>query len=333
MPATIKDIKAMTGLALSTISKYLNGGNVRPENKIKIEAAIKELHYEVNEIARGLITNKTKTVGVIVYSIESLFNGTLLRYIGNKLRENGYGMLICDSSDNEEIEAKNVHFLVNKKVDAIILIPVSRNSRFLKPARDAGVPVVLLDRPFEDSEEYDCVKIDNRMAAYRAVSVLLENNHKDIAIICSKVEYTGLERYHGFMNRMEQAGIKVPTNYQKIGIHSMEFGYESMKQLLALKRRPTAVFMTNYEVTLGGVMAVNESVYSCPNDISLMGFDDLIMSHVVNPKMYMVIQPMKEMGEKAVELVLMHINSKEDVTPIEIMMSTKIFEGNSIARI
>ena len=95
--ATIKDIKKKTGLSLATISKYLNGGNVLPENRIKIEEAIKELNYEVNEIARGLVTNRTKTVGVIVYSVESLFNGTLLRYIGSELRKAGYGLLICDS--------------------------------------------------------------------------------------------------------------------------------------------------------------------------------------------------------------------------------------------
>ncbi len=94
MPATIRDIKEKTGLSLATISKYLNGGNVLPENRVRIEAAIKELHYEVNEIARGLVTNRTRTVGVVVYSVESLFNGTLLHHIGNALRKEKYGILI-----------------------------------------------------------------------------------------------------------------------------------------------------------------------------------------------------------------------------------------------
>src|SRR5574344_192783 len=140
MPATIVDIKERTGLSLATISKYLNGGNVLPENKVKIEAAIKELHYEVNEIARGLVTNRTRTIGVIVYSIESLFNGTLLRYIGESLRRSGYGMLICASENDETVEAQNVRFLISKKVDGIILIPVARTSEFLKPAERAGIP-------------------------------------------------------------------------------------------------------------------------------------------------------------------------------------------------
>lgn len=334
MSATIRDIKEKTGLSLATISKYLNGGNVLPENRIRIEAAVKELHYEVNEIARGLVTNKTRTVGVVVYSVESLFNGTLLHHIGNALRKEKYGILICDSCNDEKIEAENIRFLMKKKVDGIIVVPVSAKAGFLKPAKDAGVPVVLLDRPLRDAE-FDCVRIDNRITAFRAVNILLENNHKKIAVICSdnKNEYTGYERYKGYMDAMEQAGIEVPEEYRKMGRHSIEFGHESMRALLCLKNRPTAVFMTNYETTLGAVMALNESGIRCPEDISMLGFDDLILSHLVKPRMCMVVQPMKEMGEKAVEVLLRHIGSKEQEVPVEIVMRTRIQEGDSIARI
>lgn len=330
MAATILDIKEQTGLSLATISKYLNGGNVLPENKVKIENAIKDLHYEVNELARGLVTKRTRTVGVLVYSVESLFNGTLLRYIGDSLRKEGYGLLICDSSNDSRIEAENVNFLISKKVDGIIAIMVSTETDNLQPAQKAGIPVVLLDRPMHDGS-IDCVKIDNRMAAYRAVNLLLQNNHKKIAIICSEKEYTGIERYKGYLDAMDQAGCEVDPQYCVAGWHSIEFGYEGMKRLIALEDRPTAVFFTNYEISLGAVMAINESALSCPQDISLMGFDDLIMSHVVQPKLYMVIQPMKEMGEKAVEMLLSRIGKKEQELPMEIVLGTKISDGNSIA--
>lgn len=339
MPATIRDIKEKTGLSLATISKYLNGGNVLPENRVRIEAAVKELHYEVNEIARGLVTNRTQTVGVVVYSVESLFNGTLLHHIGNALRKEKYGILICDSCNDEKIEAENIRFLLNKKVDGIIVVPVSRKSRFLKPAQDAGVPVVLMDRSFQNAE-FDCVRIDNRMAAFRAVNILLENNHRKIAVICSDNvnEYTGYERYKGYLDALGQAGIEAPAQYQKLGRHSIGFGQESMRELLQLKDRPTAVFMSNYEITLGAVMALNESGMQCPKDISMLGFDDLILSHLLKPQMYMVIQPMKEMSEKAVEILLHHIRSKskkgkKEEIPVEIIMGTRIREGNSVTRL
>ena len=99
MAATIKDIREKTGLSLATISKYLNGGNVLPENREKIEDAIKSLHYEVNEIARGLVTNRTRTVGVVVFSVESLFNGILLHHTGDILRQAGYGLSLIHISE------------------------------------------------------------------------------------------------------------------------------------------------------------------------------------------------------------------------------------------
>ena len=339
MAATIRDIKEQTGLSLATISKYLNGGNVLPENRIRIEAAIKELHYEVNEITRGLVTNRTRTVGVVVYSVESLFSGTLLHHIGNALRKEKYGILICDSCNDEKIEAENIRFLLNKKVDGMIVMPVSKKARFLKSAKDAGLPVVLMDRSIRNAE-FDCVRIDNRMAAFRAVDILLKNNHRKIAVICSdsEHEYTGYERYKGYLDAMEQAGIAVLPEYLKMGRHSIEFGQESMRELLQLEDRPTAVFMSNYEITLGAVMALNESGIRCPEDISMFGFDDLILSHLLKPQMHMVVQPMKEMSEKAVEILLHHIqgksgkNKREEI-PVEIIMGTRIREGNSVARL
>ena len=106
-----------------------------------------------------------------------------------------------------------------------------------------------------------------------------------------------------------------------------------MKELLSLEKPPTAVFMSNYEISLGAVMAVNESELKCPGDISLMGFDDMILSHIVKPKLYMVVQPMKEMGEKAVEILLSRIGDKETDYATEIIMNSRISSGNSIRRL
>ena len=176
MAATMRDVRDKTGLSLATISKYMNGGNVLPENRILIEKAIKELNYEVNEIARGLVTNSTKTVGVMIYNIASFFSSNMLHYIGQELRKNGYAMMICDSCNDEEVERENLRFLLSRKVDGIIVLPVSMSGEFLQPAKEADIPVVLLDRSLQD-EEFDCVCIDNRVAAFRAVDTFIKNNH------------------------------------------------------------------------------------------------------------------------------------------------------------
>ncbi len=331
MPATIVDIKEQTGLSLATISKYLNGGNVLPENKEKIEAAIKDLHYEVNEIARSMVTSKTRTIGILVHSASSPFCGQILHYLSEALRSKKYGMLICDSNNDEELEKQNVKYLLSKKVDGIIVIPVANNASFLGGTRKRNVPVVLLDRELKD-ESFDCVKIDNRQAVSRAMQVILKNQHKKIAIIGSKREYTGRERYEGFKGAMKEAGIPVRDEYVRLGVHSLAWGYENMKNLLELADRPTAVFTDDYEITLGAVMAVNESSLKCPDDISLVGFDDQIIFHLINPPLYMVEQPLQEMSNKAVELILGRIDSGSLDMPMEISLGTRIIEGKSVRR-
>ncbi len=329
MAATIKDIREKTGLSLATISKYLNGGNLLPENRRKIEAAVAELHYEVNELARGLVTSKTQTIGMVVYGVENLFCGKLIKYAGEALRRQGYGLLICDSNNSAQAEADNVQFLLSKKVAGILVIPVSQDPSFLEPARRAGVPVALLDRVFPGGG-FDCVRIDNYAAAVRAVELLLDKGHRRIAVISSDERlYTGWERYRGYEAAMEAAGIIPDQAYRQTGTHAIEFGHDSMRRLLGLPEPPTAVFMTNYEVSLGAVMAVHEAGVACPEGISLLSFDDLLLEHIVEPQLHTVVQPMRQMGDKAVELLLRRIEG-EDGPPAEIVLGTRLKAGNSI---
>nr|WP_294493363.1 LacI family DNA-binding transcriptional regulator [uncultured Mediterraneibacter sp.] len=332
MAATIRDIRDRTGLSLATISKYLNGGNVLPRNRQLIEEAIEELHYEVNEIARGLVTNRTKTIGVLVYDVQCIFVGRMLHHLGQALHEKGYGMLICDSCNDLCIEEKNLQFLLSRKVDGILVFAVSLDGKFLEAANRAEVPVVLLDRAFRD-KEYDCIEIDNRTAMLRATNKLISRNHRRIALIASDIEYTGMERMKGFDDALGDAGITVPDEYRVRGRHSFELGYRGMRTLLCLPDPPTAVILGNYDTTLGGIMAVNESGCNCPNDISIIGFDDLLMSKVIRPKLWIVSQPMEEMSNRAVEMLLNRISGQAEGGPLRISFSAQIREGESIRKL
>lgn len=329
MPATMKDVKNKTGLSMATISKYLNGGNVLPENRILIENAIKELHYEVNEIARGLVKNKTKTVGIMVYDISSFFSSNILHYIGMELRKHGYGMMICDSNNDEELERENVKFLLSRKVDGLIVLPVAFDSDFLKPAKKANIPVVLMDRTLQD-EPLDCVCIDNRAAVRRAINIFIQHHHKKIAIIGSDVEDTGIERMKGYKEAMESAKLPMHPEYIKTGRFSVKEGYDKMEELLNLEDRPTAVFLSNYETALGAIMAVNDSNFSYPEDISIIAFDDLLVSNVLRPSLYMVVQPMETLCMQAVQLLLQRIEKEEEMEPVKLSFSATILEGESV---
>ena len=332
MAATIRDIRDRTGLSLATISKYLNGGNVLPRNRELIEEAIDALHYEVNELARGLVTNRTKTIGVLVYDIQCLFVGNMLHYLGQELHKNGYGMLICDSCNNEEMEKENLQFLLSRKVDGILVFAVSLTGDFLRPAKKAGVPVVLLDRAF-CGEEADCVEVDNRTAVFRAAQMLIEYGHRRIALVSSDVEYTGMERKKGYEDALRTYGIHVPEEYRVGGRHSFELGYQGMKRLLTMEGPPTAVILSNYDTTLGGILALNESGRNCPEDISVIGFDDLLLSKVIRPRLWIVSQPMREMSSRAVQMLLERITHQEEGGPVRVSFAASIRQGDSVRRL
>ncbi len=329
MPATMKDISKKTGLAMATISKYLNGGNVLPENKILIDQAVEELQYEINEMARGLSKNQTKIVGVMVYDISSYFSSNVLHYIGVELRKHGYGMMICDSANDEELEKENLRFLVNRKVDGLLVIPVSVSGEFLKPAKQEKVPIVLLDRMVRD-EDYDSVSIDNRAAAIRATNTMIQNHHEKIAIIGAKEADTGAERYKGYCEAMREAGLSIREEYIKLKTFSIEDGFQSMKELMALEEPPTAVFLSNYEVALGGIMALNEAKWSCPEDVSLFAMDDLLFTKVMQPNLWLTTQPIKELCENAVRLLLGRMNHENEGSPVRLCFGVSVREGTSI---
>ena len=338
MSATIRDIKEMTGLSLATISKYLNGGRLLPENAEKIENAIRVLHYEVNDIARGLVTSKSRIIGVVVFDIANVFTGTLLSYLGEKLRSAGYAAIICDSQNDAAVEAENIRFLLGKKVEGLLVIPVSPDAGFLEPALRAGIPAVVLDRSLNDTR-LDYVTVNNAAAAGDAVRLLAGYGHRKIAVIGSDKVITGRERLRGFLEAMREEQIAYPEEYVKPGSHSIEHGYRSMQELLALKDRPTAVFMGNFEIILGAVMALNESSFKCPQDISLIGFDDLIISNLSNPRLFLIVQPLQEMAEEAVRILLKRIGKKrtEDQEEAETLeeheeriLMTHLVKGESI---
>ena len=346
MAATIRDIREKTGLALATISKYLNGGNVLPENAKAISEAIEELHYEVNEVARGLATKKTRTIGVLIQSFENVFAGTLVSNIESILRQHNYSTIVCDSQGDTKLEEEALRFLISKRVDGIITIPTANDARYLKPVMEKNIPIVLIDRTFSsektDKALIDSGLIDNVKAAKEAVDVLLNHNHEKIAVICGDdSEYTGKKRLEGYKNALNERAIPIKQEYVKRGKLTVEHGFQSMKELLALENRPTAIFMTNYEITLGGILAINEVGLHFPEEISLIGFDNFMLAQIVKPALWMVTQPMEKIAVTAAELMLEKVcvekMSGKKQTEIEdnqkIILETSIYEGKSIRRL
>lgn len=328
MASTIKDIRRVTGLSLATISKYLNGGNVRLENKKKIDEAVRELDYHVNEMARSLVTKKSHSVGFIVRSLVSPFDSKLVTYAGQITRKKGYSLVICDSNDSLTQEMENVRFLAQKNLDGLLIIPVSDCPDFLEPLDNLNIPIVTLDRRLPG---FDSVLTDHYRIGKEAAEYLLSKGHKRIAIIHPTNVITGYERFRGFVDTLKEHGIDTPQEYLKGKDATPDFGYQAMKELLKLPKPPTAVFTTNYDLNLGAIMMINEAGLKFPGDISLVGVDNLLLPNIMKPTLTCLVQPMEEIGTKAARMLVDHIQHPgRSAEPRTVTYPPILREGNSV---
>ncbi len=333
MAATYKDIRKLTGLSLSTISKYFNGGTLIEENRKSIEKAIVKLDYHVNEYARGLKSNRSKTIGVLIPELNSTFHTSIIAEVEDILRRNGYGTIVCDSRLDKQIEKDSLEFLISKMVDGIITIPFDKSGKHLELADQRNIPVVLIDR-LEDEYKTDAVIVDNTAAAQLAVNEFVENGHKDIAIICGPQGlFTMNARMEGFKKFLSINNIKINNDYLISGDIAISGGYEGAKKLLQLKNPPTALFCANYEITLGAIIAINESGFKIPNDISIIGFDNLTLSKVVKPSLTIITQPMREIAENAANLILERLESEKVSGTKIIELNPSIIKGKSVLKL
>ena len=328
MAATIKDIKEETGLSLATISKYLNGGKVLEENAQRIRDAVEKLHYQPNEMARSLVTNKTRTVGVICYNVAALFSGMMIKHVGDYLRSKGYSVLISDSDNSEIIQEENIRFMISKKVDGIIIIPVSARPDALHLAREAHIPIVLLDRDVRGGG-YDTVLVNNYEASLKLMECLIQKHHKKIALISSDSHLSHVERNRAYIDTMLKEGLPIEPAYVRLDAHSIESGYSAMKALMTLDNRPTAVFSTGYDFNLGIIMALNEIGARLPEEMSIVGFDDLLLPRILHPQLTVMAQPMEQLGTEAAALLLKRIEKRTDF-PEHVVLQAKLLEGNSV---
>ena len=336
MVATIKDIAKYTGLGLATISSYLNGGNVRDENRKKIEEAIKELNFEVNEVARGLKTNKTKTIGVVIPELNINFCTEIITAMEDVLRNHGYATIVCDCRTDKELEKNAVDFLFRKRVDGIINMPVNSDGSHLSCFQKAKKPIVMIDRKI-NGVACDYVLVDNLTAAKNATQILNDNGHKRIGMIGGPEDvFTAQERMLGYRLALMEAGIVPEDRLIENGDYTINGGARCLENLVRNNKDMTAVFVANHEMTMGAVIGINELGVKIPEELSVIGFDNTEFARACKPKLTIVTQPKDEIGKHVAELILKRIeeNKNEDEIEYKILkLQTDIMEGNSIRKL
>lgn len=320
MAVTIKDLAKETGLANATISAYLNGIPVREYNRVKIEEAIKKLGYIRNDYARGLKTHRSGTIGVLIPELSSVFSTTIITEMEETLREKGYGIIVCDCRTDLKREEESIRFLLSKMVDGLIIMPVSADKSTFGTAIDKKIPVVVIDRK-TNSKDVSHVVINNREISRAATERILAKGCRKIALVTGDMSvYTAKERKEGYEEAMRSAGLYDDSFVMNGGL-SVEGGYAATKDILANMPDVQAIFVTNYEMTIGSIIALNEEGKKIGKDIEFTGFDKVEITRAFVPAMETVNQPLEEIGRVAAATMTDMIDGAE---PKDIILKADI---------
>jgi LacI family transcriptional regulator len=329
MPVTLADIAREAGVNVSRVSRALNGGyGVRKEVRERILGVAERLNYRPNLVAKGLVTGRSYSLGLLVSDIRNPFFAELARGVGDVARKAGYDVILYSSDLDPDRQMECLRSLVNKSVDGIIMNTVA----FLSPAQikeivGYSVPVVLLNQAL-GPHPFSVLQPDNMRGGELAARYLTGLGHRRMAVMTGPRKHTNLTaRVKGFLSALRDVpGVEPPEIVN--GMHDSRGGYETAKRMLAQRRKITAIFAANDAMALGVIRAVQEAGLSLPDDLSLVGFDDIDVAAIVNPPLTTIWAPKYEMGEACAE-VLLKIAGKADALPEHRVFSVKLVERKS----
>ena len=306
--ATIKDVARLAGVSVSTISKYLNGGNVLEENAESIRKAIAELDYRVNPFARSLKTQRSKSIGVLLPDITAPFFGNVLVSLDKVLREHGYHTLISCYSASYGLERENLQFLINNGIDGLVYAPEDVSAEeFYDLTGSSKLPTVQIDRIIQ-GVSCDTVLVDNSDAAYSAVTHLIDRGHRRVAIISGpKSVFSAKERQVGYLRALSDRGILYDDQLVISQQNEFATGYRGFEALMNLPDKPTAVFTTNHDITMGFLTAAREQGLRVPEDVDIFGFDCVDICSMMRPPLPVVHQPEVEIGAMAANYLIQRL--------------------------
>ena len=276
---TLRDVAKRAGVSIATVSRVLNNTNyVNPEVRQTVEAAIEELGYYQNSIARSLKTNLTMTIGFVTADISNPYTITVAKAIEDLIREQKYNLLVCSTAGDPERELEYLRLLMGRNIDGLVLNGTGFNQEFVT-AISGRIPVILVHRRYDiPGFRGDLVDSDNESGSYGLTKHLLTFGHRRIFVIkgeCNTSSHN--ERYAGFCRAMAEAGIVIKDDYpfQYKGDFTQESGYRAVEYLCTLKEKPTAILALNNTMALGALECMKMRNLSAPEDISIAAYNDI----------------------------------------------------------
>jgi DNA-binding LacI/PurR family transcriptional regulator len=327
--ATIKDVARQAGVSVTTVSRVLNNHPyVGDDLRQRVLQAIDELGYKPNRVAQRLRATNSQLVGVIFSDIANPFYIEALRGIEQVLSRHSLSVLIGNADSDHEREEGFIRLMQMEEVAGLIIAPTREDAPVLAQACHDGLAVVVIDRRMTDCD-VDSVLADNFKGSLMAVRHLIQLGHKRIGVVSGPLHLTsGRERYAGYLQAMSDADLPVESNLTRFGNYRQNSGYRLTHELLELPNPPSALFIGNNEMTIGALNAIHESGWVIPDDIAVIGCDDLSWAVSLNPPLTTVAQPTFDIGVRAADMLLARM-AEPDRPPRTVVLETQLLVRES----
>jgi LacI family transcriptional regulator len=303
--ANIRDVAKLANVAPITVSRCINNsGYCSSETRARIESAITELGFVPNRLATGLRSKRTHTLALVLTDITNPFFTTIARGVEDIASKAGYTVIFCNTDESAAKEQMYLQMLLEKRVDGVLLVPALTKTDSVSLIKKHDTPIVVIDRRLPELQT-DVVRCDSEGGAYDLTSLLISLGHRNIAILTGpRGVSTAEDRLAGYRRALAEAGIPQNDEYEFCGTFTQDSGFEMARQSMKASLKPTAVFAANNFITFGALKAFQEMNVRVPEDVALVGFDDLPGPLVTFPFLTVAAQPAYEMGKKAIEILV-----------------------------
>ena len=310
--ATIYQVSELAGVSLATVSRVMNNNaRVSEATRNKVLDAMAQLGYRPNSIAQSLASNRSNSVGILVSELHGPFYGEMLSGIENECRAAGKHVIIAAGHSEAESEKDGIEFLISRNCDALILHVEAVSDDYLIKLAGGKLPIVLINRYIAKLAD-NCISLDNELGGYLATQQLLQQGHTQLAYIAGPMwKSDAKDRYAGHLRAMAEHGLTFNPALLAEGDFRDSGGSACMQQLLATKLPFTALVCANDEMAAGAMEVAREQGLQVPQDLSIVGFDNLILARYIYPKLTTIDYPIGEMGRMAARWVLKNIYQQQ----------------------
>jgi LacI family transcriptional regulator len=331
MSVTMMDIARDLDVSVVTVSKALrNQGRIGEATRKRVLRHAKKLNYQMNWVARSLVTRCTFTIGLLLPDIAHPFFAEIARAVAQTMRPKGYHVVISSFEEDPELEVGEVDGLLARQVDGLIIASAQQSSRsdMFKRVQQRNIPFVLIDRPIRGVQA--CfVGVDNRAIGELATRHLIARGCKRIGHLRGPEMGIAADRLEGYREAMEQAGLRPDPDYIGAGGHGEASGYEGMKKLLRLRPLPEGIFCYNDPVAIGAMKAISEAGLRIPHDIAVIGAGNVPYCDALAVPLSTVDQATCRIGVLAAEQLLTRMASKRPIPPKKILIPPRLVERES----